>query len=65
MPEQAICELIKRHFDLRPAKIIEELKLLRPIYAKTAIYGHFGRSDSDFTWEETDKKEVLKEAVKL
>jgi len=62
--DQQICQLIHDHFDLRPAKIIEALDLLRPIYAKTAVYGHFGRPDPDFTWEKTDKSDILKEALK-
>jgi S-adenosylmethionine synthetase len=53
-------ELVWSHFDLRPAAIIRDLKLLRPIYQKTAAYGHFGREDADFTWESTDKAEVLR-----
>lgn len=53
-------ELVRSHFDLRPAAIIRDLKLLRPIYQKTAAYGHFGREDADFTWESTDKAEVLR-----
>ena len=48
------------HFDLRPAAIIRDLRLLRPIYEKTAAYGHFGREDADFTWESTDKAEALR-----
>jgi S-adenosylmethionine synthetase len=48
---------------LRPRAIIQHLDLLRPIYRKTAAYGHFGREDSDFTWEKTDKAEELKAAV--
>jgi S-adenosylmethionine synthetase len=47
------------NFDLRPKGIIKELDLLRPIYKKTAAYGHFGREDADFTWEKTDKAELL------
>jgi S-adenosylmethionine synthetase len=57
--------LIREHFDLRPAAIIRDLDLRRPIYAKTARYGHFGRDDHDFTWERTDKAEALREAVGL
>ncbi len=57
--EQAICEL----FDLRPAAIIERLQLRRPIYKKTASYGHFGRSDSEFTWESTDMAPYLAESL--
>ena len=48
-----------QHFDLRPKGIIQMLDLLRPIYEKTAAYGHFGRSDADFTWEATDKAAKL------
>ena len=58
-------ELIREHFDLRPAAILRDLDLRRPIYAKTAAYGHFGRDDADFTWERTDKAELLKEAAGL
>jgi S-adenosylmethionine synthetase len=54
-----ILEAINEVFDLRPAAIIEELDLLRPIYRNTASYGHFGRSDKDFTWEQTDRVEAL------
>jgi len=50
-------------FDLRPAAIIRDLDLRRPIYAKTAAYGHFGRDDHDFTWERTDKADALREAA--
>ena len=50
-------------FDLRPAAIIRDLDLRRPIYAKTAAYGHFGRDDHDFTWERTDKAEALRAAA--
>ena len=64
--EAKIVELISRHFDLRPKGIIEQLKLRRPIYRKTASYGHFGRNDPDFTWETTDKAEILrKEALEV
>ncbi|MBN1321841.1 MAG: methionine adenosyltransferase [Thermoleophilia bacterium] len=54
-----IPDLVRSHFDLRPAAIIRDLRLLRPIYEKTAAYGHFGREDADFTWESTDKAEAL------
>src|SRR6266508_3756087 len=57
--------LVRQHFDLRPAAIIRDLDLRRPIYAKTAAYGHFGRDDHDFTWERTDKADALREAVGL
>lgn len=54
---------VRETFDLRPAAIIDALDLIRPIYAKTAAYGHFGRTDPDFTWERTDRAEALKRAV--
>ena len=54
-----ISELIRAHFQLTPRGIIESLNLRRPIYRKTAAYGHFGRSDADFTWEATDKAAKL------
>ena len=57
--------LVREHFDLRPAAIIRDLDLKRPIYAKTASYGHFGRDDHDFTWEKTDKAEALRVAAGL
>jgi S-adenosylmethionine synthetase len=60
-----ISELIEEHFDLRPGAFREELRLHRPIYQKTAAYGHFGREDEDFTWERTDKAEALREAAGL
>ena len=61
---QVIKDLIKKHFDLRPAAIIQKLNLRRPIYRQTACYGHFGRDDLDLPWEKTDKAEVLrKEAL--
>jgi S-adenosylmethionine synthetase len=65
VPLPRIEALVREHFDLRPAAIIRDLDLRRPIYAKTAAYGHFGRSDHDFTWERTDKAEALKEAAGL
>ena len=55
IPVDRIEALVSEHFDLRPAAIIRDLDLTRPIYAKTAAYGHFGRDDPDFTWERTDK----------
>jgi S-adenosylmethionine synthetase len=61
--DEKIAEAITRVFDLRPRAIIQHLDLLRPIYRKTAAYGHFGREDADFTWEKTDKAEELKSAV--
>ena len=65
IPEERIIQLIEEHFDLRPKGIIQMLDLLRPIYRKTAAYGHFGREDPDFTWEKTDKKEALRSAAGL
>lgn len=59
--EALIEDLIKKHFDLRPGAIIRDLELRRPIYRKTAAYGHFGRTDIDLPWERTDKAEVLKQ----
>jgi S-adenosylmethionine synthetase len=58
-------DLVHEHFDLRPAAILRDLDLRRPIYAKTAAYGHFGREDRDFTWERTDKADALREAAGL
>jgi S-adenosylmethionine synthetase len=65
LPVARIEELVRDHFDLRPAAILATLDLRRPIYAKTAAYGHFGRSDHDFTWERTDKAAALREAAGL
>jgi S-adenosylmethionine synthetase len=65
IPEEKIEELIKKNFDLRPAAIIRDLQLRRPIYKKTAAYGHFGRNDPDFTWERTDKAEILRQQAGL
>jgi S-adenosylmethionine synthetase len=58
-----IVELINEHFDLRPGAFRQYLKLHRPIYQKTAAYGHFGREDHDFTWEKTDKAAALRDAA--
>jgi S-adenosylmethionine synthetase len=63
--DDKIVELIKAHFDLRPAAIIRDLDLRRPIYRKTAAYGHFGRDDIDAPWERTDKAEMLRQAAGL
>ena len=60
IPEETIEEIISKNFDLRPAYIIKNLDLKRPIFSKTSNYGHFGRNDPDFTWEKTDKIESLK-----
>jgi S-adenosylmethionine synthetase len=61
--DKQIRELIDAHFDLRPKAIIQHLDLLRPIYRKTAAYGHFGREREEFTWERTDKAEALRDAA--
>ncbi|HEY9459763.1 MAG TPA: methionine adenosyltransferase [Paralcaligenes sp.] len=63
IPDDQIAKLVLEHFDLRPKGIINMLDLLRPIYAKTAAYGHFGRSEPEFSWEAADKVQVLKKAA--
>jgi S-adenosylmethionine synthetase len=63
IPVAKIEELVRDNFDLRPAAILRDLELWRPIYAKTAAYGHFGRDDHDFTWERTDKADLLRAAA--
>jgi len=63
LADERIAELVHEHFDLRPKGLIQMLDLKRPIYLKTAAYGHFGREDADFTWERTDKAEALKAAL--
>jgi S-adenosylmethionine synthetase len=65
MTTARIEELVRANFDLRPAAIIKDLELRRPIYQKTAAYGHFGRDDHDFTWERVDKAAALREAAGL
>jgi S-adenosylmethionine synthetase len=65
IPVPKIEELVREHFDLRPAAILRDLDLRRPIYAKTAAYGHFGREDGDFTWERTDRADALRAAAGL
>tara|TARA_B100000315_G_scaffold126455_1_gene116316 strand:+ start:1441 stop:2628 length:1188 start_codon:yes stop_codon:yes gene_type:complete len=65
IPEEKIVGLVKKHFPLTPKWIIEKLDLLRPIYKKTSTYGHFGRNDSDFTWEKTDMAETLRKDAGL
>jgi len=65
IPEEKIIELIKEHFNFKPKAIVDTLDLKRPIYQKTAAYGHFGRDDKDFTWEKIDKAETLKQAAGL
>ena len=63
LPDDEIIKLVREHFDLRPRGLIEMLDLCRPIYRQTASYGHFGRTEKDFTWEKTDKAELLKKAL--
>ncbi|HVV30239.1 MAG TPA: methionine adenosyltransferase domain-containing protein, partial [Mycobacteriales bacterium] len=63
LPDSQIQDAVLSVFDLRPAAIIRDLDLLRPIYAKTAAYGHFGRTDVEFSWEATDRAEALKAAA--
>ena len=65
IPPDQIAKLVREYFDLRPARIIKYLDLLRPIFKKTACCGHFGRNDPDFTWERTDMAETLKKAAGL
>jgi S-adenosylmethionine synthetase len=65
IPDDHIAGLITDHFDLRPGAIIRDLNLRKPIYRKTAAYGHFGRDDIEFPWERTDKAEALKSAAGL
>jgi S-adenosylmethionine synthetase len=65
VPKQKVEQIVKEVFDLRPAAIIEYLDLLRPIYRQTAAYGHFGRSETEFSWENTAMAEVLKEKAGL
>jgi S-adenosylmethionine synthetase len=63
--DDKLAALVAEHFDLRPKGIIQMLDLLRPIYSKTAAYGHFGRDEPDFTWERTDRAAALKAAAGL
>ncbi len=65
IPEAQILKIIEENFDFRPAEIIKKLDLKRPIYQKTAAYGHFGRNDPDFTWENTDMADTLRKAAGL
>jgi S-adenosylmethionine synthetase len=65
IPDEKITDLVMAHFDLRPKGIVNMLDLLRPIYLKTASYGHFGREEPEFTWERTDKAAILRDAAGL
>ena len=61
--EERLSDLVRDHFKLTPAGIIESLNLRRPIFKKTAAYGHFGRTEPEFTWENTDKADALRSAA--
>ena len=65
IPDAQIAELINANFDLRPKGIIQMLDLQRPIYQKTAAYGHFGREEPEFSWERTDRAAALRAAARL
>jgi len=65
VPEEKIIEAVNKTFDFRPKAIVNHLKLKRPIFSKTAVYGHFGRNDPDFTWEKTDMIDTLRKDVGL
>ncbi|MBA0907945.1 MAG: methionine adenosyltransferase [Nitrosarchaeum sp.] len=65
IPEKEIEELVKKNFNMKPSGIISQLDLKRPIYRKTAAYGHFGRNEPEFNWEKTDKADILKKAAGL
>ena len=65
IPKQRVEDIVKEVFDLRPAAIIEYLDLLRPIYRKTSAYGHFGRNEDEFTWEKTNKADIIREKAGL
>jgi S-adenosylmethionine synthetase len=60
VPDGVLCELARKHFELTPAGILKALDLRRPIYKQTAVYGHFGRNEPDFTWERTDRAALLR-----
>ncbi|MDE1831340.1 MAG: methionine adenosyltransferase, partial [Thaumarchaeota archaeon] len=65
IPEEQIENIVRKHFDMRPSAIISHLKLKNPIYRKSAAYGHFGRAEPEFSWEKTDKADVLRQASGL
>ncbi|MBI2630206.1 methionine adenosyltransferase domain-containing protein [Candidatus Pacearchaeota archaeon] len=65
IPDEKILELVLKHFDLTPKGIINSLYLRRPIFRKTAAYGHFGRNEAEFTWEQTDKASMLRREAGL
>jgi S-adenosylmethionine synthetase len=59
IPDEVLCTLVRKHFEMTPAGILKALDLRRPIYKQTAVYGHFGRTEPEFTWERTDRAEIL------
>jgi len=63
--EESIVKILNSHFDMKPASIVSHLNLKRPIFIKTAGYGHFGRNEPEFTWEKTDKAEELRKTAGL
>jgi S-adenosylmethionine synthetase len=65
LPGSELTRIVEGEFDLRPGAIVRDLDLRRPIFEKTAAYGHFGRSDHDFTWERTDRVDALRAAAGL
>ena len=65
IPEEDIENIVRKHFDMRPSAIISHLDLKKPIYRKTASYGHFGRNEPEFRWEKTDKADLLRQAAGL
>ena len=65
VPNEVLTQLVLDHFDLRPKGIVQMLDLLRPVYSKTAAYGHFGRDEPEFTWEAADKAAALRAAAGL
>ena len=65
LSNEKLVEIVRENFDLRPAGIIKMLDLQRPIYSKTAAYGHFGREEPEFTWERTDKAQALRKVAGL
>ena len=65
LPDEELAKLVRAHFDLRPKGIAHMLDLLRPIYSKTAAYGHFGRDEPEFSWEAIDKAAALRAAAGL
>ena len=63
VPDEELVKIVEKHFDLRPAAIIHDLDLRRPIYRQVAAYGHFGRTDVDVPWEKTDKVDALRKEI--